>query len=284
VTVAAGDTDTLVAIENVVGGSGNDRLVGDAATNRLSGGAGADTLMGGGGDDTLVGGAGNDAIFGGTDPTDSGFDRANYSYASSGFVLSFAASGATTVTVGAGDVDTLSGIEAATGGSGADTLSASGGANATGYVLDGGQGDDLLVSKAGIQAASSTGDTLVGGSGADIFGLAGRFELAADGTFADFADVARIEVFSAADGDTVRIYTGASAAGTMDTAAPLLSIGAAYDGTNSGEMSGAAFVIDSVGGIYYDPDVASAGYTVLAQVGSGASGIAALSFSAAAPP
>jgi hypothetical protein len=49
-------------------------------------------------------------------------------------------------------------------------------------------------------------------------------------------------------------------------------------------MSGAAFVIDSVGGIYYDPDVASAGYTVLAQVGSGASGIAALSFSAAAPP
>jgi hypothetical protein len=70
----------------------------------------------------------------------------------------------------------------------------------------------------------------------------------------------------------------------MDTGAPLLVIGSAYDGTNSGAMSGAAFVVDSVGGIYYDADVASAGYTVLAQVGSGASGIAALSFSAAAPP
>jgi Ca2+-binding RTX toxin-like protein len=284
VTVASGDTDTLVLIENVIGGSGNDRLVGDGTANWLQGNAGADSLAGGGGDDTLSGGAGNDQLFGGNDAADAGFDRADYAYAATGFTLSFAASGATTVTVGAGDVDTLSGIEAVAGGSGNDTLSASGGPAATGHVLDGGQGADLLVSKAGLQLASSIADTLVGGAGADVFGIAGRFEQATDGAFANFADVARIEAFSAADGDSVRIYTGAAAAGEMDTGAPLLAIGVAYDGTNSGAGSGAAFVVDGVGGIYYDADVASAGYSVLAQVGTGAAGIAALSFVATPPP
>jgi Ca2+-binding RTX toxin-like protein len=49
--------DTIVNIENVIGGSGNDRLLGDAQNNTLVGGAGKDLLRGGLGLDTLTGGA-----------------------------------------------------------------------------------------------------------------------------------------------------------------------------------------------------------------------------------
>lgn len=48
-------TDTLVNIENVIGGSGNDTIVGDGAANQLEGSLGNDVLTGGGGDDTLYG-------------------------------------------------------------------------------------------------------------------------------------------------------------------------------------------------------------------------------------
>ena len=48
--------DTLINIENVVGGSGNDALIGNGQNNQLSGRAGADILTGLGGDDTLDGG------------------------------------------------------------------------------------------------------------------------------------------------------------------------------------------------------------------------------------
>ncbi len=48
------------ALENVVGGSGNDRLIGNAANNRLLGNDGQDTLIGARGSDLLKGGSGND--------------------------------------------------------------------------------------------------------------------------------------------------------------------------------------------------------------------------------
>jgi cysteine-rich repeat protein len=61
-------------VENVIGGSGNDRITGSAASNQLTGGPGNDILTGGAGDDvflegpsssgadTFVGGAGIDTI------------------------------------------------------------------------------------------------------------------------------------------------------------------------------------------------------------------------------
>lgn len=55
-----------VAIENAVGGSGNDLLNGNALANQLDGGAGDDVVNGAGGDDRITGGTGNDAIDGGT--------------------------------------------------------------------------------------------------------------------------------------------------------------------------------------------------------------------------
>ncbi len=50
--------DTLVSIENLVGGRGADTLFGNDAANRISGGDGNDRIAGFGGADTLTGGAG----------------------------------------------------------------------------------------------------------------------------------------------------------------------------------------------------------------------------------
>jgi Ca2+-binding RTX toxin-like protein len=58
------ETDTLLNIENLVGGAGNDTLLGDAGANLLAGGAGADLLDGRGGDDVLAL-VGDDQAFGG---------------------------------------------------------------------------------------------------------------------------------------------------------------------------------------------------------------------------
>jgi Ca2+-binding RTX toxin-like protein len=52
--------DTLIGIEGVQGGAGNDTLIGDGNANLLLGVGGDDSLVGGAGDDTLDGGAGTD--------------------------------------------------------------------------------------------------------------------------------------------------------------------------------------------------------------------------------
>src|SRR5262249_20476064 len=61
----AGVEDTLLAIESVTGGAGNDTISGSGTANVLNGGAGNDTLAGFGGADTLIGGEGNDVLAGG---------------------------------------------------------------------------------------------------------------------------------------------------------------------------------------------------------------------------
>jgi serralysin len=53
---------TASLIENVKGGSGNDRITGNIAGNRLEGGSGNDKLFGGAGKDVLVGGKGSDSF------------------------------------------------------------------------------------------------------------------------------------------------------------------------------------------------------------------------------
>ncbi|MBA2506803.1 MAG: calcium-binding protein [Thermoleophilaceae bacterium] len=57
--------DTLVAVENVIGGSGADSLIGDAGPNLLAGERGDDELSGGDGDDDLLGGRGRDLLIAG---------------------------------------------------------------------------------------------------------------------------------------------------------------------------------------------------------------------------
>lgn len=158
--------DRLVAIENLRGGAGDDRLTGNARANTLIGGSGDDRIDGGAGKDRIAGQAGNDTLAGGD-----GFDT-----------LSFAGRAAVRVDLaqtGAQDTgqgrDVISGFEAVEGGQGADLLAGNGAANRlagggghdtlrgeTGDdTLQGGKGNDLLVARGG-------GDVLDGGAGFDM--------------------------------------------------------------------------------------------------------------------
>ena len=62
---AAGESDTLTGIENVVGGASNDTITGDEGANAIVAGGGLDVVEGLGGGDALYGGDGRDAISGG---------------------------------------------------------------------------------------------------------------------------------------------------------------------------------------------------------------------------
>lgn len=71
------ETDTLISIENLTGGSGSDKLTDDSGANLLCGGAGDDFLKGGAGADTLNGGTGlNTADF--SDKSASGVVNRSY--------------------------------------------------------------------------------------------------------------------------------------------------------------------------------------------------------------
>ena len=62
-SVASGQdigSDTLSAIENLIGGKAGDTLMGDAQANVIDGHTGNDSITGGGGNDTLDGGEGQD--------------------------------------------------------------------------------------------------------------------------------------------------------------------------------------------------------------------------------
>ena len=63
---AAGESDTLAGVENVVGGASNDVIIGDDGANALIGGPGLDSIDGRGGADAIYGGDGRDSITGGS--------------------------------------------------------------------------------------------------------------------------------------------------------------------------------------------------------------------------
>lgn len=58
--------DTLIGMESIVAGIGEDTLIGNDVANSLLGGAGNDTLIGSGGSDWLQGDGGADILTGGT--------------------------------------------------------------------------------------------------------------------------------------------------------------------------------------------------------------------------
>jgi hypothetical protein len=61
----ASTRDTILGVQNITGGSGDDELTGDDADNRLRGGRGDDAIDGGAGNDSSSGGPGNDRLSGG---------------------------------------------------------------------------------------------------------------------------------------------------------------------------------------------------------------------------
>ena len=127
--IATGDgIDTLVSIENITGGSGDDYLFGDASDNIINGGAGNDMLNGG-----------------------AGFDTADYSNS----LISILANLKEKTATGNG-TDKLYLIENLTGGFNDDKLVGDSGNN----VLSGGGGNDTLCGGDG-------NDILNGGEGLD---------------------------------------------------------------------------------------------------------------------
>ncbi|MCP9481908.1 M10 family metallopeptidase C-terminal domain-containing protein [Shimia sp. CNT1-13L.2] len=150
---------TLVSIENVIGGSGNDSITGDGNNNVLQGGLGNDTLNGGAGVDKLYGEDGNDVLsigFGGAGHLadgGAGIDTVDFSYGSSNWAISLVSN---TAMIGATNYADLVSIENVVGSGGSDSIAG----NADANELSGGAGADLLNGGAG-------NDTLNGNAGND---------------------------------------------------------------------------------------------------------------------
>lgn len=161
---------SLIDVERIFGGDGDDTLIGGVANERMEGGNGNDSLVGGGGDDTFLvrfgggsdtieGGSGNDRIF-----ALSNSARIDWSRVSG--VEEVDASGRTGVVVTGGvgnDVLNLSsikltGVARIEGGAGNDTITGSAGAD----TIWGGDGDDVFLIR-----FNTVGDIISGGIGYD---------------------------------------------------------------------------------------------------------------------
>jgi Ca2+-binding RTX toxin-like protein len=185
--------DTLVAIENLVGGEGHDLLRGHGGDNRIDGGAGDDVIDGGDGSDVLIGGLGVDTV--------------SFASATSAATVDLANIRAQR-TVGSWS-DTITGFENLTGSAWNDTLTGSGAANR----IDGGAGADLI-------RGSGGADRLTGGPGADRFiygspaeaglGTTGR-DLITDLESIDRIDLSLIDAHSSLKGNQAFVYIGAAA-------------------------------------------------------------------------
>jgi Ca2+-binding RTX toxin-like protein len=179
-----GSYDSVLNIENVKTGGGNDSVYGDGGANRIETGAGADYLNGGGGDDQLYGGAGFDTL----SPTGLGHSIADggadsdtlfldWSGATAAIVLnapSGTASGGYSGSIaddGARSVD-FTGIETfyITTGSGNDV------------IRTGGNGDTVHLGAGADQATGGGGsDQLFGEAGDDVLSFSGLGHVFANG-------------------------------------------------------------------------------------------------------
>jgi Ca2+-binding RTX toxin-like protein len=154
-----GAKDTLISIEIARGSNGADTLIGNAFGNGLIGFAGNDILVGLGGNDTLDGGAGLDTA---------SYAQEFFAGATKGVTVNLATGSATD---GFGGTDTLTNIEVVTGTQFADTLTGGNAVLAVGdvYILNGGDGDDILTAGSYDALISPGGgkDAVKGGAGFD---------------------------------------------------------------------------------------------------------------------
>jgi serralysin len=239
------DSDTLVNIENIIGGANTDWIKGSSADNMLEGGGGNDTFEGGAGSDTLDGGDGE--------------DTANY-YGTAAVKVDLRLDSVSQNTLGFG-WDTVKGIENVNGSSNWDTIDGSNGVNRlwggsgndslNGHdgndTLEGSDGNDTL--DGGADNDSLNGgignDSLIGGIGIDkLIGDAGNDTLwGGDGN----------DSLEGGDGNDMAVFTGSRnnyvisvTTGNEDT---LFTVKHTIEGAQSGETIVGAGGEDSLKGI-----------------------------------
>ena len=155
-------TDTLIDIENLIGGAGNDTLTGDGNSNLLDGGAGDDTIKGGAGDDILMGGLGIDTLLYDDSPT-----RVIVNMFNTSTIFSVPPRSASD---GFGSTDAISGFENVVGSNFDDHIQ---GTSNIANRLEGGAGNDTLAGSGENDgtmnpASGEADDTLLGGAGNDV--------------------------------------------------------------------------------------------------------------------
>jgi Ca2+-binding RTX toxin-like protein len=172
--------DTLINIEDITSGSGNDYLVGTDfkvdghfVNSHFISGAGDDRMYGGGGNDTFEGGAGNDRLRGGSgNDVLNGGDGNDYIHGAAGVDTAIFSGASIKVDVslsgwqqtGQGS-DYLYSIENVVSGGGNDILLGSSAENS----LISGAGNDLLKGQAGNDTLNggADDDSIYGGAGSD---------------------------------------------------------------------------------------------------------------------
>lgn len=169
-------TDTIVNVENITSGNGNDKLTGNALGNLLLAGIGNDVLLGVAGNDTLYGGLGNDALNGGggNDLIDGG-DGFDWAYFNGNTAVTVDLNLTTAQNTGHGS-DALFNIEHIFAGDGNDALTG----NALENNFSAGLGNDTLTGGAG-------NDTLGGGLGDDRLNGGADDDLIEGGNGTDWA-------------------------------------------------------------------------------------------------
>ena len=156
ITFSSGQVETVVNVENVIAGAGNNSLTGDDKANRLDGGAGNDTLSGGAGNDTLIGGAGLDSFDGGAD-----IDTVDFRHSSQAVTIDLAMGRAIFPVDDPDDdpvIETITNVENVIGSTGNNMITGDSKANR----LDGDAGDDTITGGGG-------NDTLNGGRDSDTY-------------------------------------------------------------------------------------------------------------------
>lgn len=275
-TVGGVVEDTLISIENVTGGSGNDTLTGDDGANVLRGGLGQDTLDGGAGLDTadfsdrteavrvqLNGTSAVTAKVGGV-ADDQLLNFENVIGGTRSDVLD--GDGSANRLIGNDGADTLSGYggsDILDGGTGGDTLSGGTGRD----QLDGGGGDDILSGGDGADTLNGGGgnDTLRGGLGRDLLtGGAGRDVF----LFNTKPDIDTVADFTSGS-DKIRlsksVFAGINHTGTLTEGEFYAAAGA----TSAHDANDRIVYNTATGYLYYDADgKGGAAAVAFAQIGS----------------
>ncbi len=164
-------TDTIVNVEHVTSGTGNDQLTGSDQNNNLVSGAGNDTLSGGLGIDTLDGGIGTDWLDGGvgSDSMSGGANDDTYVVDSSTDLIVELTNAGTDLVRSSADTFTLAGNVENLTLTGSSAINGSG--NGLNNMLTGNSGNNTLMGDAGNDTLNGGigADTLMGGSGNDTY-------------------------------------------------------------------------------------------------------------------